>query len=283
MAMLGYNPTGFGMQGAKQPRNAAVKPTYMTSPGRYPGNVQRAYGSYQRTNQPVQRGPVAQTAQPQAPINTGYAAPAPPAPIDYSSDPILQQIIAGGNEALTGGKARMLRDQKQALLAFGSRDLARKLLGEDPFVDTVSDDPFTSMSALGLSRRQEMDDTRNTNEGLNKMNLFFSSERGDQLADVTRQRLLRDATSTNQFQSQLTSFQDVYAQLQEQVRQQRMQAEQEAYQRAIEAAIQSAYGGMGAQEALSGGLSQATVNQANAGGLTPFPLLPGANPILAFK
>lgn len=241
---------------------------YMTSPGRpMSAPMTGAYRSYQ---QPMLAGRVTSPGmQPQAAWNQaaggyqqglwgiggpgrpggggrggpggggGPQGPPPQQQFTYAHDPLLQNTIAAGSSTLMGGRARMLDDQKKLLLQFGSREMARKLLGEDPFVDTVSDDPFTSLSTLGLSRRQELDDTREGNEAWNANNLFFSSTRGQGLADIARERMMRDYASTNALQAALTGVGDRYTGLEQTVAGQTRTAEQEAYQRAIQMGLAS--------------------------------------------
>jgi hypothetical protein len=150
---------------------------------------------------------------------------------------VLRDIISGGEAQLSAARARKLERQKQLLLAFGSQEMARKLLGDDPFVNTVSADPYTSMSTLGLSRRAEIDQSRDTTEQMNQSNLFFSSARGQSLAEIARQRMLRDYQATNEFQSGLGALNDEYSGMEAQIMAQRRAAEQEAYNRAIQDAI----------------------------------------------
>jgi len=241
----------FGAGGASTTLNPNVQYGQVYNQRSSIGNMQTTlnpnvqFGNLYAPTQPTQ--PKRQSTVPTAP--SPYVPPpiVPSAPkkIDYSNDPLLQQAILGQTETQTEADARRLRDQKELLLGFGSQELARKILGNDPFVNTISDDPFKAMSTLALNRRQEIDNQRLASEALNQNNLFFSSTRGNTLADITRQRLLADAQGTQQVQGSLNSIEDQHAQVVAAIKAARQQAEQEAYQRALEAALASGWGGAG--------------------------------------
>lgn len=232
--MIYGNP---GVWGTAGPRRPAPRPSPYTPNNPY-GTVYRGFPA---------RPPVKGTFGPGKPVGPQPAqGPAPAAPppypdlagLNYSSDPVLRDVISGGESQLSAGRARKLERQKQLLLAFGSQEMARKLLGDDPFVNTVSADPYTAMSSLALSRRAEIDQSRDATEQLNANgNLFFSSHRGQTLAEVARQRMLRDYQATNEVQSGLGALNDEYTGLEAQVMAARRAAEQEAYSRAIQEAI----------------------------------------------
>jgi hypothetical protein len=179
--------------------------------------------------------------------------------LDYSHDPVLENLIASQNTALGTARNSQLEQQKQLLLSFGSQEMARKLLGDDPFVNTVSADPNTSLSTLGISKRQELDAMREADETVyGPANLNFSSARTRGLADITRQRILRDAGYETDMQAALQGLTDQYGNLVNQFGAERRSAEQQAYDRAIQMAISKFLYGGGAGTGAGAGGSTAT-------------------------
>lgn len=191
----------------------------------------------------------------------GAGAVRPPR-VDYSGDPILQQIIAGQDASLARGRAGLLDTQKQLLLRLGSQQLASKVLGNDPFVQTVGQDPF---SMLGLINRQYDQNRSAMDEDLNQANLFYSGARVKGQQDLAYERLRSENEAVTGTQDALTAAMSQFQGLQEQLYADRQQAEQEAYNRALELAL--AYGYTGEQPGSGAPASQPAAAGAMAGAM----------------
>jgi hypothetical protein len=221
-------------QGAGAVQNQYLKPKVNPatqaapySPGRYTnmGAYDPATIAYQQSHLNIPKPQTAATNNGNTGAGAGNQNTAAPPPdfskLNYSFDPLLQTALQGGEMQLTGARARMLEQQKQLLLKFGSREMAQKLLGSDPFVNTVSDDPYAGTSDLAQSRYQEIADRNQADIANNKLNLFFSSSRAGDLATVARERLLRESALQNQLQSDLGGLSDNYTTIEQAVRAQK--------------------------------------------------------------
>lgn len=145
--------------------------------------------------------PNAAQQYPSVPTNApapGTPPKAPIKPIDYSGDPWLQRFLAGFTTGNQEDEATALSDQKALLLGFGSKELAQKLLGNDPFVNTISDDPKSSFSVLANMRRAYDQTQAQMNDQYNKANLWFGGKRGQALGDLATSYMgdVNEATQT---------------------------------------------------------------------------------------
>jgi hypothetical protein len=162
-------------------------------------------------------------------------ATAGPKPIDYSGDAWLQKFMTGFNADESTDATNTLDAQKKLLLGFGSKELARKLLGaNDPFIDTISDDPANSFSVLANLRRRYDTTVANTNQLLNKGNLFFGGYRGKELGRLGTENLGEITEQTATAQSGFDQLASGLLQRQSGRRKDKDAAEFAAWQRAVE-------------------------------------------------
>lgn len=177
------------------------------------------------------------------------AAPGPAATGTYTSDPILQMIVGPGGTAETDtslANASLLDAQKRALMSLGSRSLAETILGpEDPFLSTITDDPFSGMSQLAKIGRQFSYDPRlrglgwQTQENLNQRNLFYSGERGLQEAALGRSRLESQFGAEEAARNVLEQARAAWLDSMRGIRDRRTSAEADAYNRWLAKQIQA--------------------------------------------
>jgi hypothetical protein len=103
-------------------------------------------------------------------------------------DPTIDYLM--GQKTNDMARRRNARNEtvKRRLLAFGSRELARKFFGDnDPFTQMVSDDPASSTSYLAEAKRRLSQTLSNTNSLLgNQYGLWNSSGRTEELGNQTR-------------------------------------------------------------------------------------------------
>lgn len=147
------------------------------------------------------------------PATYGHGAPpvkpAPETPqAGYQTDPILAQIQAAGLRNVGDAEAAAKEQTWNALLGFGSQELARKVLGNDPRIQTISDDPNTSFSTLAQIGRAYHDNVRHSDDTDNAANLFYSSARIGHLADESYHNQSNIATATAAVQNRLSQIQD---------------------------------------------------------------------------
>lgn len=133
------------------------------------------------------------------------------------------------NQDIAGLKAKSLEEKKRILLGFGSKELARSVLGNDPFVDTISDNPDTSTSTLGALGYQYRQQQQGFNETSNASNLFYGGGRGLGLRDLAHQNLVDVANATTTARGQLTASDDVVANAQRDWGQRLFQGQWDAY------------------------------------------------------
>ena len=184
---------------------------------RYPG-VPGSIGSW--VNQPrrpkVGAWPsMAKLPKPQtAPTTTTTKQPAPkttPFAFDPETDPYLQGLKAQQQTDLNTQAAMNLASKKRILLGFGSQELARKLLGDDPFVNLVSANPDTSTSTLAQTAYTYRNKVQGFNEAENAANLFYGGGRGFGLRDLAHANLVDIANQTADIEDQLSGYDENYA------------------------------------------------------------------------
>jgi hypothetical protein len=132
---------------------------------------------------------------------------------------------AQGTQKEQLAKANLLRLQKQELIGYGSQSLARSILGEDPTLGAISDDPRSSFSFLANLRRsygvpigqQEnwMGAARTgyipeAEEAMNPDNLWFSSYHADRLRQLQQQQLMEQSKEEQRIQGTLGGYQQDY-------------------------------------------------------------------------
>jgi hypothetical protein len=213
---------------------AAARPTTQSPP--IPGY----YGS---------TAPYAGTIATPAPVTSAPASVAPaPAParpaidfsnIDYSNDPILARVRALAEESISQAQAQATADRTRLAIGYGDPELAKTLKLSGKVQTQAGENAFGTLQELnrGLTRRNVFDINRPLSD---QRNLFYSTERGRQLA-LSGEQFLRDkSTAWNAVQDRLSQ---ISAQVQAQkmaAQAQIIQAEQQAYQTALQQALYSA-------------------------------------------
>jgi hypothetical protein len=228
-------------------RNSFYRPTPVANPYAGGRNVipylSQGQGVRVENGRPVPGQP--QTRQ--QPTSPGQQPPAPPTvqqpnkppvlqtpnPYDYSGDPVLQNVLAGNDAFLSDQKAHALQEQKRVLLGLGSRQLGRKLLGDDPFVDSISDDPDRSFSALAQIAFSNRRNKESFDESENQQNLFYSGHRAQGLQDLLRERLLQESQAVSGAEGALGQIMQQLLGSQRQAQAARLAAEEAAYMRAL--------------------------------------------------
>ena len=240
MATPSYSTYSFYTPVAPKPK-PAPKPAYAAPPKVTVPYLSGGAGVYVDPQGFPTNGPAGTPAPPTTPgINPLPTPQAAPKPIDYSSDAWLQDFLGQYNAESGSDQAGTLDKQKQLLLGFGSKELARKLLGEnDPFVNSISDDPSNSFSVLANLRRRYDQTVANTNQLLNKQNLWFSGYRGKQLGEMATANLQDINEQTGMAQGKFTELGDALLARQSQRTKDKRTAEFEAWQRAVDEAEKS--------------------------------------------
>jgi hypothetical protein len=135
-------------------------------------------------------------------------------------------ITGQANETIAQSKARLLRQQKEALLGFGSQSLASSILGNnDPLINSISGNPDQSFSFLANLKRQygsevgapinwaganRMGLIPQAEESLNQDNLWYSSTHADTLRSLEQQKLQTRDVEQQRVQGMLGGYQDQY-------------------------------------------------------------------------
>lgn len=227
-----YRPQNLGPRPPRQPR---VIPYLSHGEGVKIG----AKGWPVSNRQPQGGGNNNQQQQPQPPMMPQPQKPPSQEvanPYDYSSDPILQRVISGQDSLLSDAKEAMRAEQRRVLLGFGSKELARKVLGEDPFVDAISNDPRSSTSTLAQLAHQFQRQQEGFNEAANDQNLWYSGYRAEGLADLNRNQLFAESDAARQVGGTLEEILQRYLQAQSQSTAAKLSAEEAAYLRALDRA-----------------------------------------------
>lgn len=165
-------------------------------PGITPGYPQKAAPT---TGAP---GAAAAGAPAQAPRPTAW---------DATTDPLLQGLQSQQTQDLNTLAAQNLANKKRVLLGFGSQELARKMLGDDPFVGLVSNNPDTSSSTLAQSAYAYRKGVQGFNESENEGNLFYGGGRGVGLRDMAHANLIDIANQTQGVEQQLSGYDESFS------------------------------------------------------------------------
>ena len=166
-----------------------------------------------------------QAAAPQAP------AAAPASAYDYSSDPILQAIRAGGIRSRANAEAAALAGRKQLAIQFGD---ATGIVDDTNTAKAAKDNPFSSLAEImrGYGRS-----VTSTDEALNKDNLFYSGHRGVELSRLLEDRQRQEYGARGAAQQQLTGITSELARALEDATLRDAQAESDAKDRALQQAL----------------------------------------------
>lgn len=178
--------------------------------------------------------PGAPPAAPGGPNTKSAPAPSNPAPApsnssgsDWTNDPIYQLVLAQENLAIAQAKAEALREETEALIAYGDYNLALKVTGDKNVALAAQKNKASTLAQLMAKNKS---DVLNTNETENQNNLFYSSDRGYQLGLAQQAYLFNQAGALQGVQGNLST-----------IRQNLLAAEQNAYL-AEQNAAANAYG-----------------------------------------
>lgn len=193
---------------------------------------------------------------------------------DWQGDPVLMEVRAMAGKNRADAKASTDDALRKSILQSGISTLAEKLFGSDTaFIQSVKDAPFSGMGQIRNAYEGVSGLVNQTNEDLNRDNLFFSSYRTNEaLPQVFRQRQQDEFDLTNQTQSSIDSINAAYANRLEEIRMQEVEAERQAQWEAMMRAMMS--GGGGPSSSGGGGDTSpaaynAYVNSLSQNGLNP--------------
>jgi hypothetical protein len=187
--------------------------------------------------------------------------PPTPATADFgTTDPLLAKIKALSTQNLQDAEAGALSAKKQLAIRLGSSRFARDTIGDENTALAAEQNPLSLFAQL---QRQNQQQTRDSEEGLNKGNLFFSGHRGQVLSDLGRMLLEQQANAEDQARSQYGEIMSGLMTARNNERNRVGDAENDAYLRQLAAAKDS---GAAAAAATGGGGGGDGGNGGNGGG-----------------
>lgn len=204
-----------------------------------------------------------QYTRPAGRTTPGYTTPQPPRPpsgggggggggYNYATDPALQSFLAfyQRERQAAGGKRDEAR--RRRLIQLGSRDVARRILGEaDPILASISSDP-NSTSDFGRMLKQYNDMLRGIDESTSYENVFWGTGRAEGYQGAAYQRQQGEADLVKAAEADIQGYQDIYDQILRDLEMQKQQAEQQAWMNQMWSNLFSSGGG-GGNPAPSGG------------------------------
>lgn len=189
-------------------------------------------------------------AQKTAPAAGGGAkAPAKkPLTYDYSGDPALLAARKAWDERLANMQAQTLAEQKRMLLAFGSRELAAAILGnqgDEAFLSSVAQNPYSFLRETENTYEGPQGLRWQMNEGLNQENLFWSGHRINRmLPELSREKEGAIYTEDQAVRAALTKLTDALTNFKTERSTALAAAESEAANRAMQIALATGGGGI---------------------------------------
>lgn len=167
-------------------------------------------------------------------------APFDPSSVDYSNDPILARVRALSQQNVQAAEADALAQKEQLAIGYGDPEFAKSMGLGETYAGAASANPFGTVQELARTykRRDVFDINRPLSD---TRNLFYSSERGRQLALSGEQNLRDKATASRAVQDRLASIQQAVVQAKLQAQAQQLAAEQQAYQNAVQNALYNYY------------------------------------------
>jgi hypothetical protein len=221
-----------------------------TQPGTTGAHVQATipYDEYgDNTSAPKHVGQVPATYQP-----PGADTPAPGAqvggggPISFEGDPILARIRAMNAQNIAQAEAAALAQRKRAEIGYGYDP---NLKYEDAATaEAAKQNAFSTLYQLLLGHTQR---AHSLDENLNKANLFYGSERANQVGLEGRQYTGEQVQQQGVLQNLMDSIAQGVLQTRLGAQQSEIQGESDAYNRALQFAMQ--YGTDGGGGAGGGG------------------------------
>jgi hypothetical protein len=259
---------GFGLKapayGAGKPSNvsrALVKPLAPAQPISYQPAAALASRLPKVTNvdpsSPNYNGP------PLTPATQPAANPAPPAAtpsgggqsgggqvnlasIDYSGDPILQKAKALSTQGRADAESGAIALKKQALIRYGydptldTTGADKGLFPDESTLTAAQQNPFSTLHQL---EDANTDNLHTLDKRVNNANLWYGSERGNQLAQAGHDFQLALSKASTDRQDTLSQIAQALAAARHQADLEDMQAEEAAMLRALQLALANAGGG----------------------------------------
>lgn len=179
--------------------------------------------------------------QPQPQQATGMPQPQMPdlSNLNYQNDPILQRIHSLSQQSISEAQAEALRQQQQLAIGYGDPALAAQLGLSKDVQAKAAGNAFGTLQELTRTyqRRNVFDINRPLSD---QRNLFYSSERGRQLALSGEEDLRQRAMAQASVQQRLAEIQQMLVQARLDAQRQNIEAEQQAYQNASQQVMYAA-------------------------------------------
>lgn len=166
---------------------------------------------------------------------------------DFQSDPELARIRAEATAGRDRQLAQVREARRQALINFGSPELARAVLGnDDPTIAAIGNNPNASNSILAQINRANEGAVDQAEAGYSSgSNLFYSGARAKGLADLAQSKVRQQADAEAQLRQQLSGFTGAEAAAEEDMRSAISGAQSGAYERAMQQALDYGIGPTG--------------------------------------
>lgn len=163
---------------------------------------------------------------------------------NFQADPDLQLARAQATSGRDRALAQIQEARRQALVNFGSADVARGVLGaNDPTLAAISADPDRSNSVLAQIARGNRQAVDQAEAGYSSgSNLFYSGARAKGLTDLASDKVRQESEAQQQLQAALSGFNTQQAGAEEEYRNAIQGAQTGAYQRALDEALQYGIG-----------------------------------------
>lgn len=166
---------------------------------------------------------------------------------DYTTDPTLQAMLAGGAKDETDADAQALAARRSVLGQYGDPNLASSVLGAgDPTLGSISDNPDTSTSTLARLKRTYGQTVHDSEDAMNTGNLFYGGARIKKLGDLAHDEQTQEADANTAVKQALDQIGATLGSTKAGLRDRRASAEGDAASRSAQAAILAALsGGLG--------------------------------------
>lgn len=165
------------------------------------------------------------------PSNPAAAPPPAAQSVDWTSDPIYQLVTGQQNLAIANAKAEALKQQSQALIAYGDPNLALAVTGDPNVAEAARQNKASTLAQMVATNQKNV---RDINENENQQNLFYSSDRGYQLGLNQQAYLYNQANSYQGVQGQLSNIGTQLLAQEQNAYQAEQQAAADAYNRAVQ-------------------------------------------------
>lgn len=175
----------------------------------------------------------------------------------FEDDPILARTKAMWARNVSQAEAAALAGRKQAEIGYGYDP--NYTYADQSTQQAAQQNAFSDLASLLYNHTER---SHQTDEGLNKGNLFYSGERAHQLGREGRQYTLEQTQANQGFQSKLAAIGNALLQTRLQAQDAQLAAEENAYNRALQFDLQYGIGPGGGDGGGGGGAA----SQQNWGG-----------------